>query len=233
MPEIVIFGGTTEGRQEAERLFPQGRSLTVCVASAYARSLLPPQVNCRVGVLNRQEMLAWLSTARPGLVIDATHPYAVQATRNIRACCAALGIPYERRERPADAASWRQDVEHAPDARAAAQALQSTEGPVLLTTGSHALLPYVQAVDPARLFVRVLPTQEALALCAAAGIPASHVIAMQGPFTRAFNAALYDQLGIRAMVTKDSGRAGGVEEKVIPALERQIHIIMIDRPKEE
>ena len=35
------------------------------------------------------------------------------------------------------------------------------------------------------------------------------------------------------MVTKDSGQAGGVEEKVVPALERQIHIIMIDRPKEE
>ena len=76
-------------------------------------------------------------------------------------------------------------------------------------------------------------TREALELCAAAGILSSHIIAMQGPFTRAFNAALYDQWGIRAMVTKDSGQAGGVEEKVIPALERQIHIIMIDRPKEE
>ena len=233
MPEIVIFGGTTEGRREAERLFTQGNAVTVSVTSAYARSLLPPQVKCHVGVLNRQEMLAWLSKERPGLVIDATHPYAVQATRNIRACCAALGIPYERIERPPQSASWRQDVQHVPDAGAAAQALQSTEGPVLLTTGSHTLLPYVRAVDPARLFVRVLSTREALELCAAAGILSSHIIAMQGPFTRAFNAALYDQWGIRAMVTKDSGQAGGVEEKVIPALERQIHIIMIDRPKEE
>ena len=233
MSEIVIFGGTTEGRQEAERLSKQGRSLTVSVTSAYARSLLPPEVTCHVGVLNRQEMLDWLSKARPRLVIDATHPYAVQATGNIRACCAALGIPYERKERPAEAASWRQDAQHVPDAWAAAQALQFTEGPVLLTTGSHTLHPYVQAIDPARLFARVLPTGEALELCAAAGILSSHIIAMQGPFTRAFNAALYDQWGIRTMVTKDSGQAGGVEEKVIPALERQIHIIMIDRPKEE
>ena len=233
MSEIVIFGGTTEGRREAERLLTLGRAFTVSVTSAYARSLLPPEVSCHVGVLNRQEMLAWLSKERPGLVIDATHPYAVQATRNIRACCAALGIPYERKERLAEAASWRQDVQHVPDAGAAAQALQSTEGPVLLTTGSHTLLPYGQSIDPARLFVRVLPTREALELCAAAGILPSHIIAMQGPFTRAFNAALYDQWGIRAMVTKDSGQAGGVEEKVVPALERQIHIIMIDRPKEE
>ena len=128
--------------------------------------------------------------------------------------------------------SWRRDVQHVSEPEAAALALQATEGPVLLTTGSHALLPYARAVDPARLFARVLPTKEALDLCAAAGIPASHIIAMQGPFTRAFNAALYDQLDIRVMVTKDSGQTGGVEEKVIPALEREIHVIMIDRPKE-
>ena len=233
MSEIVIFGGTTEGRQEAERLHAQGRAATVSVTSAYARSLLPPGIKCRVGVLNRQEMLAWLAQERPGLVIDATHPFAVQATENIRACCAALGIAYERRERPIQDASWRQDVQHVPDPEAAARALQTTEGPVLLTTGSHTLLPFARAVDPARLFVRVLPTREALALCAAAGIPASHIIAMQGPFSQAFNAALYDQWGIRTVVTKDSGRAGGVEEKVLPALGRQIHVILIDRPKEE
>ena len=57
-----------------------------------------------------------------------------------------------------------------------------------------------------------------------------HVIAMQGPFTAALNAALYDMLDIRAMVSKDSGAAGGVPEKVLPALERGIHVIMIARP---
>ena len=32
------------------------------------------------------------------------------------------------------------------------------------------------------------------------------------------------------MVSKDSGAAGGVPEKVLPALERGIHVIMIARP---
>ncbi len=118
------------------------------------------------------------------------------------------------------------------DAEAAAGAIKDTRGPVLLTTGSHTLSLYTRAADPARLWARVLPTKEALELCESAGIPASHIIAMQGPFSRALNAALYDQLEIRTMVTKDSGRAGGVEEKVIPALAREIHVIMIDRPGE-
>ena len=235
MSELCIFAGTTEGRRLAELLAGQPVRVLACVATDYGETLIPEAENLEVsaGRLDQGQMEALFAERRFDAVIDATHPYAVQATRNIRACCTALGIPYERIERPPQSASWRQDVQHVPDAGAAAQALQSTEGPVLLTTGSHTLLPYVRAVDPARLFVRVLSTREALELCAAAGILSSHIIAMQGPFTRAFNAALYDQWGIRAMVTKDSGQAGGVEEKVIPALERQIHIIMIDRPKEE
>ena len=35
------------------------------------------------------------------------------------------------------------------------------------------------------------------------------------------------------MVTKDSGEAGGVSEKVLPALSRGIHVIAIRRPQEE
>ena len=47
------------------------------------------------------------------------------------------------------------------------------------------------------------------------------------------NAALYDQLDIRVMVTKDSGREGGLEEKVLPALARELDVIIIDRPEAE
>ena len=69
--------------------------------------------------------------------------------------------------------------------------------------------------------------------CEEAGIPHRNIIAMQGPFSRDFNAALYDQLRIRTMVSKDSGQPGGVADKVLPALERGIDVIMIERPKED
>ena len=106
-------------------------------------------------------------------------------------------------------------------------------GNILLTTGSHTLSIYAKVIEPERLFVRVLPTHQALDLCAAAGMVQSHVIAMQGPFSRDFNAALYDQLRIRTMVSKDSGQPGGVADKVLPALERGIDVVMIERPKED
>ncbi len=233
MPGILIFGGTTEGREEAARLKAQGQAVTVSVTSLYAQKLLPSDIPCQVGALGVDEMRRFIRQLTPGLVKDATHPYAVTASKNIRACCRDLGIPYERIERPSEAHIWQSDVWHVPDTAAAAEALAQTSGPALLTTGSHTLREYTRAVPPERIWVRVLPMIPALRLCEEAGVEPSHIIAMQGPFSCELNAALYDQLDIRVMVTKDSGAAGGVDEKVLPALAREIQVIMIDRPVEE
>ena len=226
---VLIFGGTVEGRQTALR----ERDAVVCVTSAYARELLPPEIDCRVGRLDQAQMLALMQSLRPERVIDATHPYAVQVSENIRFCCDQLGLPCQRVTRPPCDGPWRAHVRSARDTQHAACLLAATEGRVLLTTGSHTLAAYTAATDPQRLWARVLPTMEALTLCRQAGLPASHVIAMQGPFSAALNAALYDQLGIQVMVTKDSGVAGGLEEKVLPALARDIDVIVIERPQEE
>ena len=128
---------------------------------------------------------------------------------------------------------WRDAVTWAGNSEEAAALAALCAGNILLTTGSHTLSVYAKVIEPERLFVRVLPTHQALDLCAAAGMVQSHVIAMQGPFSRNFNAALYDQLRIRTMVSKDSGQPGGVADKVLPALERGIDVVMIERPKED
>ena len=229
MPGTLIFGGTTEGRLAAEK----EKGAVVCVSTAYGASLLPPGSDCRVGKLNRQEMAALMRELQPERVIDATHPFAVQVTANILACCEELGVPYERISRPAVPGDWKSHVRHAENAGQAAEMLKETEGHILLTTGSRTLGVYTAAVAAERIWARVLPTGEALELCEQAGIPASHVIAMQGPFSKELNGALYDQFDIRVMVTKDSGKAGGVEEKVLPALNREIEVILIDPPKAE
>ena len=230
MINTLIFGGTTEGRQALLR----EPDAVVCVTSDYARSLLPPGTDCRVGALNREEMLALMLSLRPRRVIDATHPYAVQVQANIRFCCGKLGIPLTRIERPADEQDdWRKQVRTVRDAREAAEVLAETEGPIYLTTGSHTLSVYTQIIPPERLYVRVLPSMESLRLCQEAGILPSHICAMQGPFSLNLNLALFEELHIRTMVTKDSGAAGGLTEKVRAALALNIDIILIERPKSD
>lgn len=229
MTDTLIFGGTTEGRLAAEK----EKDALVCVATEYGASLLPAGTNCRVGRLTPAEMKALMRETRPARVLDATHPYAVRVTANIRACCAELGLPYERISRPAVSASWDALVRHAAGPEEAARMLAETGGNIFLTTGSRTLSVYASAVPVSRLWVRVLPTQESLERCRRSGIIPSRIIAMQGPFSPELNGALYDQFEIRVLVTKDSGKAGGLEEKVLPALAREIDVIMIDRPPEE
>ncbi len=228
MAVTLIFGGTAEGRLAAEK----EKDAVVCVATEYGASLLPAGTQCRIGRLEQSEMKALMLEEQPTRVIDATHPYAVRATANIRACCAELDIPYERISRPAVSGSWSTLVRHARNPKEAARMLSETGGNILLTTGSQTLDIFASVIPVQRLWVRVLPTPVALDLCNHSGILPSHIIAMQGPFSPELNGALYDQFDIQVMVTKDSGKAGGLEEKVLPALAREMDVIVIDRPEE-
>ena len=231
--KVVIFGGTLEGRTLAKARLESGDDVIACVASEYAKNLLPPGARSCVGPMNADEMAGMLMRERPDLVIDATHPYAVRVSENIRIASSQAGVRRLRHLRPGgDHEPWADAVQWVNDAEAAAEALRETKGNILLTTGSHTLGVYLDVIPRSRVYARVLPDSGVLNLCEELMLPPGHVIAMQGPFTRALNAALYDAWDIHLLVSKDSGEPGGVTDKVVPALERGIQVIMIQRPKE-
>lgn len=225
---IFIFGGTTEGRTLSHQLAALGHAVTVSVATAYGAETQGncPGVSVLCGRLTAQQMPPVLSGAQ--LCIDATHPYAVQASENIRAACAACGVPYRRLLRPAGAQG---SAEIVPGAAAAAALLAKRSGKVLLTTGAKELGAFAP-LGGERLVARVLPGMESLAACEAAGIPKKNIIAMQGPFGKELNCAILRQYGIRWMVTKNGGGPGGFAEKLQAAAECGAGVIVIARPQE-
>lgn len=60
----------------------------------------------------------------------------------------------------------------------------------------------------------ILPGRESLELCMEQGIKGRQILALQGPFSTEMNAAILKQYDIRHMVTKNSGRTGGYQEKL-------------------
>ena len=119
--KTIIFGGTTEGREQAALALARGESVLVSVTSEYARQFLPEGAACHIGALDEAAMKAWIAAERPERVIDATHPFAVRATQTIRACADALHIPYTRIERAEDRREdWRDAVTWAGDSEEAA-----------------------------------------------------------------------------------------------------------------
>lgn len=231
MCKICVFAGTAEGRDLVSLLTDRGVAVTACVATEYGASLLPssPLLTVSAKRLNEEEMEALFRQERFDLVADATHPYAPAVTENVAAACAETGTEYLRilRETSRDAS----DGIVVPDAKAAAEFLAGTEGNVLLTTGSKDL-PVFAAVPGAseRLYARVLPLEDSIAACRAAGLSGAHILAMQGPFSREMNEATLRAVSARWLVTKESGSAGGFEEKAEAAREAGAGLVVIGRP---
>jgi precorrin-6A/cobalt-precorrin-6A reductase len=81
--------------------------------------------------------------------------------------------------------------------------------------------------------VRILPLPDHVRRCVEAGVRPGNIVAMQGPFSKEFNAALLRELKIDTLVTKDSGEIGGALEKVEAAIENNVKVIVIQRPQME
>ena len=115
---------------------------------------------------------------------------------------------------------------------AAAALLAQERGNILLTTGSKELGAF-SAIEPQRLYPRVLPSHESLSACEAAGIPHRNILAMQGPFSQELNEALIRQYHIAWVVTKDGGAAGGFPEKARAAETTGAELIVLCRPEDQ
>ena len=226
---FVIFGGTTEGRTLSLALAGAGAEVTVCVASAYGQEQQgeTPGVEILTGPLSADEKAALLKEAV--LCIDATHPYATHITQSVREACEASNVRFVRLQREESAAEGALWMESASDAAAY---LAQREGNILLTTGAKEL-PAFSALDPNRLFPRVLPSHESLSACEAAGIPHRNIIAMQGPFSREMNEAILRQFSVSWLVTKDGGEAGGFPEKAEAAGNTGVTMIVLRRPQKD
>ena len=225
--KIVIFSGTTEGRDLSRRLADAGAAVTVSVATDYGREEQGtyPGLSVSVGRKDVEAMVQLLADC--DFCIDATHPYAQEATVSIQAAARRQGIPYRRLMRPAETLPSASIVVNSADEAAAY--LVGKPGAVLLTTGVKDLASFA-LLKPERIYPRILPTVEGLQACLDLGIPRSHIIAMQGPFSQELNEALIQQCFIRFLVTKEGGAAGGFREKVDAAVSQQVELVVIRRP---
>mgnify|MGYP003319813384 CR=1 FL=1 len=141
MERVLIFGSTKEARDIARMLRRRGRQVMFSVVSEYAKSQLPLGTICRVGRLDGAEMLSFIRESAPHRIVDATHPYAVLASQNIRQCCDALNIAYERVHFEDIDNAWRDAVEWTDSHEALVTAIQREKGNMLLGIGRDPLLP--------------------------------------------------------------------------------------------
>lgn len=229
MFKLLIFGGTTEGRKLAEYCAANDIIADVSVATEYGASLLPSKINTLCGRLDAEQMTELISKGYSA-VIDATHPYAVEATQNIRNACSAANTNYLRLLRDSSETIGRT----VSNMKELVQILNYTNDIVLSTLGSKALEALTEVRDFSdRLWIRVLPSDEIINNCHVLGYDISKVICDKGPFTTEQNIAHLKKSKATILITKECGETGGYREKAEAARICGTELITLVRPPEK
>lgn len=186
------------------------------------------------GRMDRYQMEEFIRNQGIHLVIDATHPHARLVSEEIQEACGRTGVRLERCLRAGGEQNKARDWVEVDSIQEAVSFLSSVSGVIFATTGSKELEVLCQIPDyQKRVYARVLPTSNVLKKCEKLGITGSHLIAMQGPFSTEMNTLFLRQTKAEWLLTKDSGRAGGFQEKVEAARENGTRVVVIRRPEED
>ena len=232
MCDILIFGGTTEGRKLAE--FCEKTKITVflSVATDYGENLLTksPYVNIIKGRMSAEDMEKFITQHHIQMIIDATHPYAVEVTKNIQSVCEKLSVENIRVCRENDTAD--NYAKFFADTLAVTEYLNTKDGNILLTTGSKEAEIFTKIKDyQSRCVIRILPCAENIQHCRNLGF--ENIVAENPPFSVEDNKKLIHKYDIQFLVTKDSGKTGGFPYKLQSAKECDIECLVICRPKDK
>ena len=233
---ILILSGTEDGKEIVKRLYDKGYDLLTSVATEYGKSVferLGLGAICIQGRLDATDFISLIAKKGIKLLIDATHPFASNVSLNAIKACNESGIKYIRFQRSEIVLPESSYIHIVYNVDEAIKKCKEIGKRIMLTTGFNNIKDFIKLNGEKELFVRVLPIADHIKKCVDMGIHASHIAALQGPFSEELNKVLYDHFKIDTIVTKDSGKEGGVVEKIDSAIKDQINVVLIKRPQIE
>ncbi|MCX6966853.1 MAG: bifunctional phosphoserine phosphatase/homoserine phosphotransferase ThrH [Verrucomicrobia bacterium] len=230
---ILLLGGTSETAPVAEALARAGYRVLVSTATEIELFVgTHPRIEHRRGRLNAEQMAGLVQESGIRAIVNATHPFASAVRATARQVAERLQIPYLSYAR-AGCVEEGSGLSIAANHPEAARWACETGRPILLTIGSRNVLPY--SVEARRmglpLVARVLDHPDSLQACREAQIPEDRVLMGRGPFSVEENRSVIQKYKIGVLVTKDSGDAGGVPEKLEAARLEGCRVIVVGRPE--
>jgi precorrin-6A/cobalt-precorrin-6A reductase len=219
MKRILLLGGITEALAVARSLGPQHIYSLAGVGRVPAD--LPCQV--RVGGYGGEEGLAhFIEQHGVDLLIDATHPYAAQISRNAAQAALRAGIRCWALRRPAWQPQPGDDWREVADWAELTRALAPFQRP-LFTLGREPLL-HLETIPPGQFW-----TCRALESTVCPGNARCEIIGARGPFQLAGERELFARRQIDVLVSKNSG-SSATEPKLEVAREGGIPVLILKRP---
>lgn len=214
------------------KLITKGFQLKIFVATEYGKQTARESFsdeNIHVGRLDEQQLHLKRNVDNPKWILDATHPFATEISKNLINVCTKSDVPYIRFERPNEIPTGK-NIYLAKSFEEAANKARQLGKRWFLTTGSKNLDVFLNIKNKAEIFLRILPDPDLLKGVLEKGMPRENIIAMQGPFSVEINTSLMENWRINCIITKASGEEGGLMRKIEAAQSTGIPIIVIERP---
>jgi precorrin-6x reductase len=229
---LWLFAGTSDGNNIARLLIENNCYLKLFVATPYGKNVaaeMLPQEIIETGRMNKSEIIEHAKMEAPSQVVDATHPFAQEISKNLMEFCRTQKIPYTRYERPEEALVGG-NIQFVDSIEQAAQKAETLGQKILLTLGSKNIEPFLCDAFNRRIYIRMLPDPQLIEHILSKGVSPDRIIAIQGPFSIAMNRAMMEHYSIDCLITKSSGKEGGVPQKIAAANELGIPVIVVKRP---
>ncbi len=224
MNHVLLLGGTSGASHLAQALHRAQVSAVFSYAGVTQAPMAQPVPTRCGGFGGADGLVQFIRGQGITHVVDATHPFAAQMSRNACAACEATGVPLLALERapwqPGPGDRWI----NVPNMAAAAQALPEAPARVFLAIGRkqldafagqrqhHYLLRLVDAHRPGSLT-----------------LADTTVVLGRGPFSAEHDQALLQAHGITWLVAKNAG-GEATQGKLLAARALGLPVVMVQRP---
>ncbi|MCG4571130.1 cobalt-precorrin-6A reductase [Clostridium cochlearium] len=230
---IGLISGTSEGKELLSNLNRYTDNILVSTATSYGGELLKDYKYKYLNTtpLDKENMIKLFKEKKVEVLIDASHPYALEVSKNSMEVCNYIGIEYIRFEREKIIEKFLEEekisvVESYEDLYSK---LKDIKGNILNTTGSRNMEKIIKLNLENRIIHRVLPSLKVIKECFDLGVELHNIIAIKGPISYDLNRAFIREYNAKAILLKDSGKEGGTEEKIRAAIDENIYAIVVDR----
>lgn len=230
---IGLIVGTSEGKTILSGLNEFTEDIFISTATAYGAELLK---DYKYKIFNDKQLDLSALTGlmrfhNIKILIDASHPYALEITENAIQACESCGVQYVRYERPSVVKKFKDNknvivVENYDNLY---PYFKEIEGNILNTTGSRNIDKIISLNLNNRIIHRVLPSVKVLEEILELGIRVDDIVAMKGPVGYNLNCGFIKEYDAKALLMKDSGVQGGTDHKIKAALDNNIPAFIIGR----
>ncbi len=224
MKRLLILGGTGDAAQLAAEAVKLPQLDVISTLAGRTTSPAPVASMVRVGGFGGKAGLAeYLREMNIDLLIDATHPFAAQMSKNAAQAATEVGIPWLMLIRPAWEKLPKDDWIEVESISAAVAAIPARAERIFLTIGRQQLAPFASLTDRWFLMRSIDPPASDILL------PPGKLLLDRGPFSLTQEWQLLQDYRIQAIVSKNSG-GDATYAKVIAARDMNLPIVMVQRP---